>query len=1050
MSDTVNTEAHCSNSLVHSLSSSSPSANVKDVNGDEYQDTLPLEDIQVLNSPLAETQVGNPYLDTEPIDDPDPVDDCRTGPMCEYEEVVLDSEDEEIRSKEVAIANGLLDDETCRIFKERSVDLQKKQLQPPCEQAEDMAVNSQYAAYVHKKCVAGDKVASVDDVGSDGKMLNYISSQEPGESTQAYALNFVDHYLSLNHMDLCQETHNSETVREKSPHVSGAKGPQRLAKKVKARTTYDEKGTFRWVGCDQNDQEVEISSKTKETSSSFGDFGQMFVERYQKKCNLGNQETSTTDNGCQKKVKNLNIHNDIVLPTCSNSRFPVKSSKEICEIAQGPGMTSKTDAINELDEQLEVTGQQLEASAIGNQTFDMFDIGFNTQIAAEAMEALAYGPPADSSYNDSSPRKSSKTQSVTKKAKSQNLSARNFSTGTSSLRHSENQELKPVLWTRRKVNKNKSSVEKQLICVRSADKNERSSLTIKQKESKGVTGRSFKEFVNNPYSSTCIEQISLEEGQTPGECVKISPQKSGGKLTRPKDRSGNHRERTRDRSSNHRESTNNVTEKEILTYRRKRKNLVADPITLDAKVKRPRSSFRSSRNKMSNKQVQANPLLAASNISFKLDFLNYPRGPRAKRARRNVQSYPNGVANLCTQFVIADGKESSAHPSRVQRSVEAYNSTKKKAHFLSLLSLSSDVDTDRCLLWKNPVEPRVCKDLGRTRSTMQVGELQDINTSSVASGAIGVPLDKNVEQSGSETTSTFGYTEGKKVSNYNYRCHGYHKRPRNQNLPKSSFLKELISLGVPESRSYLTWKDLRQRRDMAYVRILFSQHLDDNIIKQQKKILARLNISIASCSSEATHFVADKFARTRNMLETMALGKLVVTHLWLECCGQANCLIDEKNYILRDAKKEKEIGFSMPVSLSCARQQPLLKGKRILITPNVKPDKEMIASLIVAVHGQVVDESHISACKNGKISDDLLILSCEEDHGICQPFLEEGAAVYSSELLLNGIVIQKLEFKRHQLFINQVNQKCSGTWSSNTGKWVGKVYRRRQTRIQNN
>lgn len=61
------------------------------------------------------------------------------------------------------------------------------------------------------------------------------------------------------------------------------------------------------------------------------------------------------------------------------------------------------------------------------------------------------------------------------------------------------------------------------------------------------------------------------------------------------------------------------------------------------------------------------------------------------------------------------------------------------------------------------------------------------------------------------------------------------------------------------------------------------------------------------------------------MMETIALGKPVVTHLWLESCRQASCLIDEKNYILRDAKKEREIGFSMPVTYARASQRPLLK-----------------------------------------------------------------------------------------------------------------------------
>lgn len=90
----------------------------------------------------------------------------------------------------------------------------------------------------------------------------------------------------------------------------------------------------------------------------------------------------------------------------------------------------------------------------------------------------------------------------------------------------------------------------------------------------------------------------------------------------------------------------------------------------------------------------------------------------------------------------------------------------------------------------------------------------------------------------------------------------------------------------------------------------------------------------------------------------------------------------------------------------------------------------------------MVNRVQLSA-KDQKIKDDLLILSCEEDHAICVPFLDQGigmpsyslfpfnnmivillqhccytfsvgAEAYSSELLLNGIVIQKLEFERYE------------------------------------
>lgn len=212
---------------------------------------------------------------------------------------------------------------------------------------------------------------------------------------------------------------------------------------------------------------------------------------------------------------------------------------------------------------------------------------------------------------------------------------------------------------------------------------------------------------------------------------------------------------------------------------------------------------------------------------------------------------------------------------------------------------------------------------------------------------------------------------------------------------------------------------------MANVCVLFSHHLDDDLIKQQKKILARLGASVAPSISEATHFVTDKFVRTRNMLEAIAFGKPVVTRSWLESCRQASCFIDERNYILRDAKKEKEFGFSLPVSLARACQHPLLQGLKVLITPNTKPGKEILASLVKAVHGLAVERIGRSAFKDDKIPEGLLVLSCEEDYAICVPFLEKGAAVYSSELLLNGIVIQKLEYERHRLFVDHVRRTRS-------------------------
>lgn len=104
----------------------------------------------------------------------------------------------------------------------------------------------------------------------------------------------------------------------------------------------------------------------------------------------------------------------------------------------------------------------------------------------------------------------------------------------------------------------------------------------------------------------------------------------------------------------------------------------------------------------------------------------------------------------------------------------------------------------------------------------------------------------------------------------------------------------------------------------SYSALIFS-----NLYRDQ--ILAKLHIPIATSSSDASHFIADKFTRTRNMLEFIAEGKPVVTHLWLESCGQVGSLIDEKNFILRDARKEKKLGFNMSTSLARAAKHPLLE-----------------------------------------------------------------------------------------------------------------------------
>ncbi|KAK7284702.1 hypothetical protein RJT34_19453 [Clitoria ternatea] len=943
-------------------------ANEDDSSGNTelFEDTLVLD-----NNPFSETEVQSLNIDTELVEDSDLAENMATGSMCELQqEVVLDSEDDR---DEVTVDKGFLEDETSFRLKAHSMLFQKKWHKPSCE-PEDPNVST------FEKAPSGDKGASVDAESFDDNnhlhlpaRLNHIHSPEPGGSTEA-ALGFVDQYLSSNKEDFFQEIHCRKTTREKSPHVMNSMGPLNLAKKIKTRTQNEEKEHFKWVDIEQNDNKAGMFGKAIEASSNFGRYKRTYVRRRQKNGgHLQSQINCNSSNRCAEKL------------------------------GQGPQMvTENNNSLKELDVQSS-PGRDVNVHSSATYIEDMSGIGLGTQIAAEAMEALAFMPPSGFHFNDAYQPMNVSDDSLSNLT--ENEAHLNF------FSYQQDADLHSI---RVKTN------EKSASSSRFSKETSSSSCKLIDNQEPNLVSRKMKKMMK---SKSTIEgqfesSMSLEEFCSLGEYTSFQ---SAAK--EPKSQNSESRwARTKDQPSHHSERNNNVKEKGIIRHKRKGNNLVADPVKLGVRIKHAKLPINScvvARSSQLNHHAQVSPRLSATRSFPRIYSWVYPKRPRGKRKVANLDA----LTVLCT-----DEKESNVFSTRSQEDQDHMN--KFCFPHTTPLCNASYVDDGRCLIQGNSALP---DSAGNAIKSENLHNMPPLLVAHVE-----ISSNKSIAQLRSDISAEVATNEGTQISNANHKYTVHRKKPCDKNLPKSSLLKELIRLGVPESMSDIMWKDLRHRRDMTDVRVLFSQHLDDSIIKQQKKILARLNIFVASCSMEATHFIADKFTRTKNMLETMALGKLVVTHLWIESCGQANCFIDEKNYILRDMKKEKEIGFSMPVSLARARQNPLLKGKRVYITPHTKPDKEVVASLVTAVQGQVVDESQVCANKNDNILDDLLILSCEDDYAICHHFLRRGIAVYSSELVLNGIVIQKLELERHQLFLNQITRN-----NSSTRNRFGKIYRRR-------
>ncbi|KAL6210459.1 hypothetical protein ACLB2K_015691 [Fragaria x ananassa] len=861
-----------------------------DHNHPQFQDTEPFDEAVVPDSPLME--------DTQVLDYSDCDEKMRTG---FEEEVVLDSEDEEVNGSRLVTLRDMSSDQIC---------------------------------------AAG---------------LSYVDSQEPGEESQATALDFVDQFVSLND-DLSLNypgIDTRKTTKVKSPPVTSTKGTQSLARMVELQSQNEKAKAFKWVDLPEHgsfrylDKKMEsslVNPKGKAQSNN--------VARKEKVRHANETKSISSGNGSKEKSIIRNLNKDI---TESEGKIGNES------------VNASEDHLNEKPTEL-----QLEPSDEGGDVADMFDIGLDTQIAAEAMEALAYGgPPGCNTVDVGSGGATESTAHIEhcslEKSDfsnagdiSKNVNRRNRSTriprkaGASSETPSKKQELYPDLAAATNVKKSRFFGES---CSNSAE------ASLCRESPKSVKKMKLQSAVD--YSKGGSGKHQATQSMLGSRSRRIEDGSNNGIITyRRKKRSLNAQSPEMISSSEAGsdepvEKTNNVKKNDIKCYRRKKRKAAKEsPVYVSS---------------------EGNSSSKACNL--KLGLRSHPKGKRTGR---------NAGKNFCRAPIPSApfpllGKDSSPFDEKLERS---NNMAGKEQSSCSPPVVSLNNNSDRTLL------------------ELQSGKL--VGTDPTFSGI--------------ECTAPSNSTTGINVGLSKYVSHDYHKKQCNKNLPKSSLMKELIGLGVSESMPDFTWKDLRRRRSMAYVQVLFSQHLDDDIIKQQKKIIARLGISLASCSMDATHFIADQFARTRNMLEFIALGKPVVTHLWLESCGEANCLISEKSYILRDAKKEKEIGFNMLVSLDSAKRCPLLKGWKVFITPNIKPGKEMMTSLVKTAQGKPVEKAQISTAKGKRILDELLILSCEEDEAICLHFLEKGVAVYNSELLLNGIVTQRLEYNRHQLFTDVVKK----------------------------
>ncbi|XP_024995752.1 uncharacterized protein LOC112528935 isoform X2 [Cynara cardunculus var. scolymus] len=771
--------------------------------------------------------------------------------------------------------------------------------------------------------------------------LSYVDSQEPGEASQANALDFVDNFLKVN-IECSDERDIGKSTGGKENPVLSAKGTQTLAKSANLINAVGERGIFDWDNNREDEGGGEFFRKKKEAFFASGG----------RKLNSSSSRNGRIL-GVSRDKKQPNIHEKIMGLVCSDSKLVVGNNKANDKSDNSlrthlKDSNSRKNLINELDKQSNLHEHGMSDMPTDMHAQETTEIRFDTQMAAEAMEDLCFGL---------------------------------LVTGHESTKADEGCNHMPKGFYKGEA------------------------------QEKSLTKRSRKA-LPLPDDGARTRQSKLKRINGQSKEATAAPLQHSAKVRKQHD-------------------TVPVKELKRVKSAGKKKIACNQSENLDNLPKR--------RGEMSLKRREIDttdaPVESGDQMSFKKQCIQGALGhvtPVARRTRRSMRVNESEKSkdassdlteeiNILTGFV-PKGKRTCQKLSPARQKVGSQSISRLTRSKVAILSKQGKGSGDNHH-GNGQANTLPCYEEARASPRLE-GSLR-VRNEPIPS-ACATPVSR-----------------GTPVKEASPICMGdeYLKQSCRKSRIRSSLIQEVCSLASAGATLISPTKDTRKRRDVSLICVLFSRHLDGDIVKQQKKILSRLGASESFSMSDATHFIADDFVRTRNMLEAIALGKPVVTHLWLESCGQACCHIDEKNFILRDAKKEKEFGFSLPASLARACQNPLLKGHKVLITPNTKPGKDILANLVKAVHGVAVERMGRTALKDDKVPERLLILSCEEDYALCLPFLEKGAAIYSSELILNGIVTQRLDYQRHRLFLDHVKRTRSTVWlkkDDNQYKPVGK------------
>ncbi|KAJ3180134.1 Mediator of DNA damage checkpoint protein 1 [Gaertneriomyces sp. JEL0708] len=198
----------------------------------------------------------------------------------------------------------------------------------------------------------------------------------------------------------------------------------------------------------------------------------------------------------------------------------------------------------------------------------------------------------------------------------------------------------------------------------------------------------------------------------------------------------------------------------------------------------------------------------------------------------------------------------------------------------------------------------------------------------------------------------------------------------------------------------------------SFPKVMFTGIPDSD---ERRKIVTMLKGEVVDSWSECTHLVTDRVRRTVKFLCALSAGKHIVSMKWLDGCKKAGKFIDVGNFLLKDAKAEKQYGFDLKRSLSVAKDQlggRLLSGIKIHATPSVKPPVEELQEILQAAGGKMASGLPKTPPVDPR---QVVVIGDPNDEEEVSSLESDGWKVQSNEFILTGLLRMHLDFDSHVL-----------------------------------